>query len=177
VLGLFLEVISMQLTPSLRMGSIHARPSSLTVSLHMSPNVFPVETGFQLGKIELDAAGKIDKVRVIPTMQPFQRLETRNALQIGALEVVPHNSRDHVRLTPTSSAPMMMHLLARFEMAGVELGPTFQVAQVVLKSRANAVRVTLSSEAVEQTGVFCETSAVQLDHSARLMELLLSPLK
>jgi DNA-binding response OmpR family regulator len=34
MLGLFLEVISMQLTPQLRMGAIRARPASSTVSLH-----------------------------------------------------------------------------------------------------------------------------------------------
>lgn len=183
VLGLYLEVLSMQLTPLLRVGTIRAKLSSPTVSLHASPAAvqaaLPVETGFQLGRVELDAQGKIDKVRLIPTQEPFQRMETRNALQIGALDLVPHNSRDHVELTPTQNAPMMMHLLAHLELNGVELGPNFQVAQIVLQSRASAVRVTLSSEAVgqEQTGVFCETAAVRLDSSGRLAELSLSPLK
>src|SRR6202011_4336458 len=104
VLGLFLEVLSMQLTPSLRMGTIRARPSSQTVSLHLSPaarTTIPVETGFQLGPAELEGSGRISTLRLIPTTQPLQRFETRNALQIGALDVVPHNSREHVRLTPT----------------------------------------------------------------------------
>src|SRR5207237_1754079 len=35
VLGLFLEVMSMQLTPQLQMGTIRAKPASLTVSLHL----------------------------------------------------------------------------------------------------------------------------------------------
>jgi DNA-binding response OmpR family regulator len=183
VLGLFLEVLSMQLTPSLRMGTIRAKVSSSTVSLHVSPAALratlPVETGFELGPVEMDANGRIATIRVVPTLRPFQRLQTRNALQIGGLAVVPHNSREHMQLTPTQNAPMMMHLLAHLELAGVELSDGFQLARLVLKSRSTTVRVTLSSEAVgqEQTGVFCETAGVQLDASGRLAELLLNPLK
>ena len=183
VLGLFLEVTAMQLTPSLHMGTIRAKPSSLTVSLHVSPAALraalPVETGFELGPVELDPSGKIDKVRLTPTLQPFHRLQTRNALQIGELDVVAHNSHDHVQLTPSQNAPMMMHLLAHLELVGVELNPNFQVAHVDLKAQSNTVRVTLNSEAVgqEQTGVFCETAAVELNSSAQIAELLLKPLK
>jgi hypothetical protein len=127
----------------------------------------------------MDANGRIATIRVVPTLRPFQRLQTRNALQIGGLAVVPHNSREHMQLTPTQNAPMMMHLLAHLELAGVELSDGFQLARLVLKSRSTTVRVTLSSEAVgqEQTGVFCETAGVQLDASGRLAELLLNPLK
>ena len=182
VLGLFLQVVSMQLTPSLRMGSIRAKPSSFTVSLHASPAVraaFPAETGFELGRIDLDANGRIATVRLIPTLQAVQRMPTRNALQIGALDVVPHDSSKHVQLTPSQSAPMMMHLLAHLELAGVELSTNFQVAQLICRNRSNTVRVTLNSEAAgqEQTGVFCETAAVKLDATARIAELLLRPLK
>lgn len=183
VLGLFLEVVSMQLTPSLRMGAIRAKPSSFTVSLHVSPaalrSALPVETGFELGRVELNAKGAIASMRLIPTLKPVQRLETRNALQIGGLSVVPHNSREHMQLTPAANAPMMMHLLAHFEVARVELSTSFTVALIVLNSRSSTVQMTLSSEAVgqEQTGTLCETAAVRLDSSSRIAELLLNPLK
>jgi DNA-binding response OmpR family regulator len=183
VLALFLEVVSMQLTSSLRMGAIRAKPSSSAVSLHVSPAAlraaFPVETGFELGRVELDANGRIATVRLIPTLQPFQRLPTRNAFEIGGVAVVPINSHEQVQLTSTTAAPMRMQLLTHFELAGVELSPNFQVAQLVLKNRSNKVRVTLSSEAVgqEQTGATCETASVRLDHSARIAELLLNPIK
>jgi hypothetical protein len=167
----------MQLTPSLRMGAIRAKPSSFLVSLHMSPSVLPAGTAFELGRVELAASGKIDTVTLVPTQQPFQPPPTRNALQISALHVVPHDSRGRVQLTPKQTAPMMMHLLAHLELGGVELGPNFQVAQVLLKSRSNTVRVTLSSEAAEQTGVFCEMGAVQLDNSGRIVGLTLKPMK
>ena len=183
VLALFLEVVSMQLTSSLRMGAIRAKPSSSAVSLHVSPAALraalPVETGFELGRVELDANGRIATVRLIPTRQPFQRLPTRNAFEIGGVAVVPINSHEQVQLTSTTAAPMRMQLLTHFELAGVELSPNFQVAQLVLKNRSHKVRVTLSSEAVgqEQTGATCETASVRLDHSARIAELLLNPIK
>jgi DNA-binding response OmpR family regulator len=183
VLALFLEVLSMQLTSTLRMGTIRAKPSSSAVSLRVSPAALraalPVETGFELGRVELDANGRIATVRLIPTLQPFQRLPTRNAFDIGGVAVVPINSHEQVQLTSTTAAPMRMQLLSHFELAGVELSGNFQVAQLVLKTRSNKVRVTLSSEAIgpEQTGATCETAVVQLDNSAKLAELLLNPIK
>lgn len=182
VLGLFLDVVSMQLTPSLRMGAIRARPSSFSVSLHVSPAALqglPVETGFELGRVELDSVHRIRTVRLIPTLQAFQRIPTRPYVQLGALNVLPQDSREHVQLIPSPTAPMTMHLLAHLELGGVELSTNFQLTQLVLKCRSTTVRVTLSSDAVgqEQTGVFCETATVRLDEAGRIAEMLLKPLK
>ena len=180
VLGLFLEVVSMQLTSALRMGTVRARPSSLVASLHVASPALRAAlpaNGFQLGSIDLDRSGRIAVLRVIPTVQPFTPLETRSALQIGGVAVVPVNSHERLQLTPMSTASMRMHLLARFEVAGVELSSTFQISQLILKSRTNQVRVTLSAQAVgqEQNGTTCEIAGVQMDGAARLSELTLNP--
>jgi DNA-binding response OmpR family regulator len=180
VLGLFLEVVSMQLTESLRMGVIRAKPSSETVSLHVTAPAlraaFPAN-GFQLGPVEIDKNGQIVTLRLIPTLQPFTPLPTRNALQIGGVAVVPANSREHVELKPNLNAPMRVQLLAHLELAGVELSNTFQVSQLVLKTRAKTVRVTFSSQSIgqEETGATCEAAGVKLDASARIAELVLQP--
>jgi hypothetical protein len=181
VLGLFLEVVSMQLTPALRMGTIRARPSSMTVSLHAASAALRAAlpaNGFQLGAIDLDRFGKIAVLRVIPTVQPFMPLETRNALQIGSVAVVPSNSHNRLQLTPSATAPMRMHLLSQFEVAGVELSSAFQISQLVLKIRPGSVRVTLNEQAVgqDQAGTACEIAAVQMDGTARLAELTLNPI-
>jgi DNA-binding response OmpR family regulator len=180
ILGLFLEVVSMQLTPALRMGTIRARVSSLTASLHVaSPQLRAAlpPNGFELGAVDLNRDGRIAVMRVIPTITPFTPLETRNALQIGGVTVVPVNADDRLQLTPTATAPMRMHLLTQFEIAGVELSSNFQIAQLVLKSRTNNVRVTLKEESIgqEKSGTACEMSAVQLDVMGRLAELTLNP--
>jgi hypothetical protein len=170
----------MQLTPTLRMGTIRARLSSLTVSLHVSSPALRAAlppNGFQLGPVDLDRRGQIAVIRVIPTVQPFMPLKTRSSLEIGGLAVIPANSHSLLQLTPSGQAPMRMHLLAPLELAGVELSPTFQISQLVLKSRGPQVRVTLSEQAVGQgqSGTTCETAGVQLDGAARLSELTLNP--
>lgn len=178
VLGLFLEVISLQLTPQLQMGTIRARPASLTVSLHLpssARNAVGGEIGFQLGPTDLNHNGKISTVRLIPTTKPFQPAETRNAFQIGGVTVIPNETRTRVQLTPAGTTPMTMQLLAHLELDAVELSPTFQVAQLALKWRTNAVRVTLSSKPAELNGAVFEATSVKLDASSRIAELLLSP--
>jgi DNA-binding response OmpR family regulator len=180
VLGLFLEVVSLQLTPALRMGAIRTRPSSLTASLLVaSPELGAVlpPKGFQLGPIELDRTGKISSIRVVPTVQPFLPLETRSAFQIGGVAVVPENSHERLQLTSAGNAPMRMHLQAKLELAGVELSSDFQVSKLVLKFLSNKVRVTLNAQAIgrENEGTTCEIAAVHLDGAGRLVGLLLNP--
>ena len=181
VLGLFLEVVSMQLTAALRMGTIRARPSSMTASLHVASPALRAAlpaNGFQLGAVDLDRSGRIAVIRVIPTVQPFTRLATQSSLQIGSVSVVPANSHERLQLTPRANAPMRMHLLAQLEVAGVELSSTFQISQLVLKVRNGHVRVTLNEQAVGQelTGTACQIGEVQMDAEARLSELTLSPI-
>lgn len=182
VLGLFLDVLSMQFTPQLQMGTIRAKPSSPTVSLHLPSAIrqsLPVETGFQLGRAELDANGHIATLRLIPTMKPYQPAKTRNAFEIGDVAVVPGEAREHVQLTPTVTAPMTMQLLAHLDLGGVELSPTFQVSQVVLKWRSSRVRITLSSKASggDPQGAAFEIAVVQLDSNGQIAELLLNPIR
>ena len=96
VLGLFLEVISLQLTPMLQMGAIRARPSSLAVSLHVKSESLrgriPLETGFELGRLEVDGNGTIETIRLVPTRRPVERIATRNAFDIGEVTIVPSNA-------------------------------------------------------------------------------------
>lgn len=181
MLGLFLEVMSMQLTPQLRMGAIRARPASGTVSLHFlsaaTQNAMPNDIGFQLGPAELNSKGEISTLRLIPSAKPFEPAKMRNAFEIGGVALVPSESRARVQLTPAGTTPMTMELLAQLEMGGVELSSTFQVAQLVLKWQSSAVRITLNPKAPERNGAAFQASSVILDNNGRIAELLLSPIK
>jgi CheY-like chemotaxis protein len=183
VLGLFLEVVSMQFTPELRMGAVRAKPSSFTVSLYMPSaalrEMLPLKTGFQLGQTELDGNGRITTLRLSPTLKPFQPAPTRNTFEIGDVAVIPAQARERVEFIPASAAAMTMQLLAQLELVGVQLSPTFQVAQLILKWRSTAVHVTFSSNgaANEKGGAAFQTAAIQLDNSARIAELLLNPIR
>ena len=168
----------MQLTPQLQMGTIRAKPASLTVSLHLpwpaARNAIPGQIGFQLGATELNGNGQISTVRLIPTAKPFQPSQTRSAFEIGGVAVIP-NAR--VQLTPAGTTPMTMELIAHLEVAQVELSPTFELAQLILKWRTNEVRVTLNPKAPEQSAARFEATAVKLDGSGRIAELLLNPIR
>jgi len=182
VLGLFLDVLSLQFTSQLQMGTIRAKPSSFTVSLHLPSGAresMPVETGFELGPTRLDTNGHIASMRLVPTLRPFQPGKTRSAFEIGDVAVVEAEKRGRVQLTPTMTAPMTMQLLAHLELGGVELTPSFQVAQVVLKWPSSRVRVTLSARAAagESQGAAFEVTFVQLDPSGRISELTLNPIR
>jgi len=178
VLGLYLEVVSMQLTSQLRMGAIRARPVSFTVSLHLSSAVrggVGGDIGFQLGATDLDQNGRISILRLIPTAKPFQPAQTRSAFEIGGVAVIPNEARGHVQFAPAGTTPMTMQLVAHVELEAVELSPTFQVAQLVLKWRTNAVSITLNSRRAEQDDDAFEITSVKLDGSSRIAELLVSP--
>ena len=181
VLGLFLEVVSMQLTPQLQMGAIRARPASLTASLRLqSPaarNAIPAELGFQLGPAKLNGEGRISTMRLLPTSRPFQPAKMRTAFEIGGVALIPNETRARVQLTPAGTTPMTMELFAYLELNAVELTPSFQVAQLILDWSANAVRVTLNPKAPEQTAAKFELRVLKLDDSGRLAELLLQPTK
>src|SRR5207237_4584816 len=135
VLGLFLEVVSMQFTPQLRMGAVRAKPSSFTVSLHLPSaalrETFPLKTGFQLGQTELDANGRITTLRLSPTLKPFQPALTRNAFEIGHVAVIPAQAHERVEFIPAAAADMTLQLMAPVEVVGDDISPLFHVTSLV----------------------------------------------
>ena len=181
VLGLFLEVISMQFTPQLQMGSILARPASLLVSLHLPgkelAGALPPQVGFQLAATETDAKGQIAFMRLVPSGKPFQAAQTRNVFEIGSVAVVPADARQRVQLTPTGSAPMTVELIAHAEVAGVQLSSTFQLAQLALRWLGPSVRVTLNPKAPEASAARFDITDVKLSASGQIAELTLDPVK
>ena len=181
VLGLFLEVVSMQLTSELQMGAIRARPASLTASLRLQSAsaraAIPTELGFQLGPTKLSGQGRISTMRVAPTSRPFQPAQMRTAFEIGGVALIPNETRARVQLTPAGTTPMTMELRAHLELNAVELTPGFQVAQLILNWSTNMVRVTLNPKAPEQTAARFDLRVLKLDDSGRIAELLLSPTK
>jgi DNA-binding NtrC family response regulator len=180
VLRLFLEVVAMQVTPELQMGTIRAKPASLTVSLHLpstARRAVGPEIGFQLGATQLEQDGRISSLRLIPTSKTFQPPEMRNDFKISAVSVIPNAVRTRVQFAPSGTTPMTMEMLAHLELAAVELSPTFQVTQLVLKWPTHVVRVKLNPKGPEQRGATFEAASVKLDNAARIAELLLNPIK
>jgi DNA-binding response OmpR family regulator len=181
LLGIFLEVIAMQLTSQLQMGAIRARPSSLIASLRLESatarSAIPAELGFQLGPAKLNGEGRISTLRLIPTAKPFQPEQTRTTFEIGGVALIPNETRARVQLTPSGTTPMTMELFANLDLDAVELSPSFQVAQLILNWKTNAVRVTLNPKAPEQSAAKFEMRVAKLDDAGRIAELLLNPIR
>ncbi len=179
MLDLPLDVVAMQVNSAFQIGAIRARPASLTVAIEIPDNgkaALPLKTGFQLGPIDLDATGNISIVRLIPTSQPFRAAEMRSAFEIGGVTVVPANELERLQLMSTAVS-MTMQLFAPLELISVELGPSLEITQLVLRCRAKTVRVSLNARGSPvQAGASFETTRVQLDQSRRIDELTLTPI-
>jgi CheY-like chemotaxis protein len=174
VLGLGMEVIAIQFTPRFQIGTIRARPTASTLSLtHSSAPTENLLSGFEIGMVELDAHGRIQTMRVVPTRQPAKRIEARSGFAINDISLV--NQSASIQITASPSAPMTMQLMAMFKVASVELSDRFEVAQLVLHPAGTRVRVVLDPQSRSVGGTEFETVQVRLDASRRIAEFVLNP--
>lgn len=172
-----LEAIAVEFTGLFQIGTIRARVSSPIVALRVPPHSLgrtsSVEQGFDLARVSTGPRGGIETLRLIPTRRRLDAFKTRNRLQIGEIAVTPADS--HIQFTATADAAMAFQLLARCEVAAVELSANFEVAHLVLKLCDDQFRVAFdSSRNAEDAPVFTAQS-FQLDSTSRLSELLLAP--
>ena len=176
VLGLGMEVISVQFTPRFQIGTIRAKPSATTLSLTQLLMPSAAENrwgvGFELGTVELDSDGRIRTMRVRPTRRPADSIRTHNGFDINDVKLV--NEAACIQFTAGTSAPMTMQLVAVFKVAGVELSDRFEVAQLVLQPEGSRVRITLDPQSHGATGTEFDTVGVRLDAVGRIAEFVLS---
>lgn len=179
VLGLGMEVISVQFTPRFQIGTIRARPAATTLSLTqlLVPSDAPnfLGAGFELGTAELSSDGRIRTLRVRPTRRPAESVRTHAGFNINDVNLV--NEPACIQFTAGMSVPMTMQLVAIFKIAGVELSDRFEVDQLLLQPEGHRVRVTLEPQPSGTTGTEFETVGVRLDASGRIGEFLLSSLQ
>jgi len=175
ILGLGMEVISVQFTPRFQIGTIRAKPTARTLSLTQPQ---PANAGnfwgpgFELGPAELDARGQIRTMRVVPTRRAADSVHTHNGFAINDVALV--NEKACIQFVAGSSAPMTMQLVARFKVAAVELTDRFEVAQLVLQPEGSRVRITLDPQGRAAGGTEFETVGVRLDSSGRIVEFILN---
>ncbi|MEY2528891.1 MAG: two-component system, chemotaxis family, protein-glutamate methylesterase/glutaminase, partial [Verrucomicrobiota bacterium] len=174
VLGLGMEVISVQFTPRFQIGTIRAKPTASTLSLTHQSGSAAAENllaGFEIGPVELDGRGLIRTMRVVPTHRPANSIQTRNGFEINDVALI--NESASIELTARGAAPMTMRLVALFKVAGVELSDRFEVAQLLLQPAGSNVRITLDPQSSSPGGPEFETAQVRLDASSRIVEFVL----
>lgn len=176
ILGIPLEVLAMQFSPTLRMAAIRAKPLSMTVWLHLqgsaSLGVALPQAGFELGRVDLNTRGHIDTLRLIPARSAVAKPPLRGQLRVSDVAIQSLTGGNAMQLTPTTASPMTMELFASFQVVAVELSPTFGVGAVVLRSRGADIRVSLQPGS-PRTGATFETAQVLLDREGRIAEILL----
>ena len=175
ILGLGMEVISVQFTPRFQIGTIRAKPTARTLSL-TQPQPGHADTfwgpGFELGSAELEANGQIRAMRVVPTRRAADSVHTHNGFAINDMTLV--NEKACIQLVAGASAPMTLQLMAHFKVAAVELTERFEVAQLVLQPAGSRVRITLDPQGRAAGGTEFETVGVRLDSSGRIVEFILN---
>jgi CheY-like chemotaxis protein len=176
LLGLGMEVISVQFTPRFQVGTIRAKPSATTLSLTQLLGASGGESfwgpGFELGMVELDPRGQIRTMRVLPTRRPADSIRPHNGFDINQVKLV--NDQACIQLISGTAAPMTMQLVAMFKVAAVELSDRFEVAQLVLQPEGSRVRITLDPQSRGAAATEFDTVRVHLDSSARIAEFVLN---
>ncbi len=176
ILGLSLEVLAIQFSRSLQMAAIRARPWSATVSLHLQPRSSaegPLpQAPFELGHVDLNGRGQIETVRLVPTHHSIAKPAPGDRFGVNNVAILPSGGGNAMELTPASASPMTVQLFASFEVAAVELSPTFGLAALLLKSRRAEMRVTLQPDG-PAIGATFKAAQVLLDREARIAEVLL----
>jgi two-component system phosphate regulon response regulator PhoB len=176
VVSLALEIISMQFSPALQITAIRARPSSMIVSMQVdgraAPSLRLPEAAFEMDRVNLGGRGEIETMQLAPSGRRLEALIAGSAVAIGHCAVLPSNGSGALQLTPATTAPVPIQLLMAFDLAGVELSPTFSLSHLALKARGRKVRVILPGQS-GNVGVIFESAHVLLNHSALISEILL----
>ena len=142
---LALEVVSMQLTSSLRMEAAKLQPCNQVVSVRMGKRSefsgVPVENGFRLGTIRLSGDGTVETMRLVPTHQPPQLPAAKNSFAIGRISLERTNSHQNLQFTAPKDEAMRVLLTMECDLLAVELSAAFEVDALILKARHATVFV------------------------------------
>ena len=172
-----LEVVSMQLTPDFRMDSFQLKPADAAVRLRVADGGemgMLVETGFRMGPAQLGPDGKIETIRLFPTLRPAQPPAGGKAFTVGGVRTQPVAQSRVVELTAAKNEAMRVHLKAQFELLTVELSPTFEIGGVVLRARTSMAQVGTGAG---EAGAAFEIGRAQLDATGRLSELFVRAIR
>ena len=171
---LALDVVSMELTPSLKMEAATLQPSNPVISLKMTDQTKPhgvlPENGFRLDAIELLSDAKIDTMRLVPTHQPPELPAARSSFAVGGMRSTRINSHQNLQLTATKNESMRVLLTTQCDLLMVELSVAFEVIAVVLKARGANV---ILRNGTDGGGTLFALKGVELNPASELRALLI----
>ena len=158
------EIISVQLTPTLKVRALHVRPASKIVTMRLAQSQHPQhemhpQVAFEIVEIQSADSG-LGTVRLIKS--PHQRQQpvaiASPSFEVTALQ--PVSSSDGpavVQLAPSEQGQARVQVTADFQMAKVEFSSRFEITAVVLNSTSKHVSVHLAGadpSAIEEGRLF-----------------------
>ncbi|MEO8438634.1 MAG: response regulator [Spartobacteria bacterium] len=133
---LALKVLALEFGPSLRVETAALELFDAIASVKMREQKelggVPLESGFRLGKVALDEAGRIETMRLVPIHRPPQLPVPHGIFAVGASDFQRSNGK--LRLAASEEAAMHVRLTAQFELQTAELSAGFDVAALLLKA-------------------------------------------
>lgn len=167
------EVVSVQLAPDFRMGSMQLRPAEDIVTVRMDGSggsiALPPEKDFRMAKAQLSAERTIATLRIIPAARGLHQPPSGGDFAVDRVSTEPTTTGRLMQLTGTEGAAMRVQLILPFQLFTVELSDEFEVAAVVLQSHSNGVRVQTGDSSAVAMQFYVHD--VQVDEAGRLASL------
>ncbi len=176
VLSFSLEVLSIRFSAALKIAALRAKLASDTVLAYVDTRALPANglrtASFTLGAVSLDSEGRLLSARVIPgpSAPPLAALQAVMGVDDIDLQTEAHHGS--FELASSGHSSLQLRLLIAFDLAGVELTPTFEIAYVALHARLPRVRVVLPGPGGKE-GLIFEEFLVTLAPDGRIAEIRL----
>lgn len=181
-LTFFLEIASMQLTPTFAMSGLQLKPTSKVVTMRLaSPQQSQPPTNlqatFEVAGIQL-FDGTIGTIRLAPSAQKKPPALSSPSLAISGLELRASAGSAPVQLTPSHQEQASVQLTAEFQIAAIEFSPLFEITAIVLNGTSKKVSMQLPGSgpnSIDSAPIF-EIENVQLGGNSELGTIQVNPL-
>ncbi len=175
------EIVSMQLTPTFKMGALQLRPISKIVAMRLASSPqqqapMNLQANFEIAKIQ-PAAGSLGQLRLNPSQQQRPATLATPSFNISSLQLVSGFESAPLQLTPSHQTQASVHLTVACQITSVEFSPTFEIAGIILNSTSKTVAVQLpgaGSPSLENAPMF-EITNVQMADDGEIAMLQLNP--
>ncbi len=177
------EIVSMQLTPFFRLGSVQLKASSDVVSLHLLAarrEEHPLAAGisFLVERVELDEAAGLRSILLKPLDEARELTAPTPSLQIDHLSVAAEGEDAPISVKTSGQAATAVQLLGTFAVAALDFTPSFEIGSLRLEPTSRTVRLRVAPStrpaAVDLPPSF-DITAVELGAGARFETVRVVP--
>jgi hypothetical protein len=167
------EIVSMQLTPTFKMGALQLRLASKVVTMRWAgsapQSATNLQVTFEIARVQ-PAGGTLGSVWLTPSQRQFPTVVGSPSFTVGGLQLVSDFAAAPLQLTPSQQGQAAVHVIAPFQIETVEFSGLFDISSIVLNSNSKQVSVQMpgaGGSPVEGAPVF-EISNLELAGSGEI---------